>query len=103
MNINEYEAEVISSAVEYFLKQNIIGVSAEQKANLDSAALEAKALIKSKSAKISVSHIQALSVALNLYHDNLKKSLLANPKALTTAEALIRRFENYLEPLLDNY
>lgn len=103
MNINDYEAEVIASAVNYFIKQNITGVSAQQKSKLNNEALEAVSLIRSKDREIDITHIQALYAALNLYLEYLRKSLLTNPKILNTAEKLLSEFYNYLEPLLDNY
>lgn len=102
MNINDSEAKVIASAVDLFVKQDMSIVSAMQKDNLNKAAIEAKAIIATKGKEINLSHIQALSIALELYIENMKKSIVANPQSISIAEALSAQFNAILEPLLDN-
>lgn len=103
MNINDSEAKVIASAVDFFVKQELSIVSALQKENLNKAAIEAKAIITTKSKEINLSHIQALSIALELYIKNMKKSIVANPQSISVAEALSAQFNAILEPLLDDH
>ena len=102
MNFKDDEVNVISLAVDYFLKQSINGVPAEQKEKLNTSAIEAKNLIASKSNEIDINHIQALYAALELYSMNMKKSALVNPKILVAAEEMAHRFSDFLEPLLDD-
>ena len=99
MNIAPFEANVISSAIDYFVKQDIKGVSVQQKEKLNASAIEAKAIIASKNKEIGIEHIQAMYAALEMYIENMKKSVLANPNALATAEELAERFYAFLEPL----
>ena len=102
MNITDSEAKVIASAVDFFVKQDMSIVSAMQKENLNKAAIEAKAIIATKGKEINLSHIQALSIALELYIENMKKSIVANPQSISIAETLSAQFNAILEPLLDN-
>lgn len=100
MNITDYEAEVISSAVDYFIKHDVSGITTQRKSELNNSALEAISLINSHADNIGIKHVQAVDSALVLYISFLKQSLLANPKALSTAECLADKFAAYLEPFL---
>ena len=103
MNINPFEAKVISSAVDYFVKQKINGVPDCQKGKLDAFAIEAKALIASESPEINASHIQALYGALEIYIQDMKKSVLSSPDTLSVAEKLSERFRYLLDSLTDSH
>ncbi|MBQ8961647.1 MAG: hypothetical protein IJ071_10630 [Ruminococcus sp.] len=103
MNIDPFEAKVISSAVDYFIKQKINGVPDFQKEKLDAFAIEAKALIASESPEINASHIQALYGAIEIYIQDMKKSVLSNPDTLSVAKKLSERFHYLLDPLNGSY
>lgn len=102
MNIDDSEAKVIASAVDFFVKQNMSGVPTSQKEHLNKAALEAKAIVATKGKELNISHIQALYIALELYIGNMKKIIVTNPQSISDAETLSAKFNAILEPLLDS-
>mgnify|MGYP001213015527 CR=1 FL=1 len=101
MNIAPYEAKIIASAIDYFVKQDLPYIPEKRKIEFDNQALEAKAIIVACEKEMNISHIQAVSLAIETYISFLKKSVLTNPQVLNTAEALADRFGILLEPFLD--